>query len=222
MITINPGRGCMLEILVADDHEVTRQGVRGVLEAEPNWRVCGQASDGREAVELAARFAPDIAILDLTMPTLNGLDAARQILKVSPSTKVLIFADHDSEQLPREVLAAGAHGYVLKTEAANDLVHAVAALSTGAPYLGVRMARVGVDSTRARNGTRNQVAALTAREREITQLLAEGKSNERVATILGISIKTVETHRANIMQKLGLASIVELVHYAVRNQIVSP
>jgi DNA-binding NarL/FixJ family response regulator len=212
----------MLEILVADDHEVMRQGVRGLLEAEPNWRVCAQASDGREAVALATRVAPHVAILDLTMPELNGLEATRQILKVSPATKVLIFTVHDSEQLAREVLAAGAHGYVLKTDAATDLVSAVAALLTGTPYLSVRMSRARVDSTRARNGSPHQVAPLTAREREITQLLAEGKSNWCVAKILGISIKTVETHRGNIMHKLGLESIVELVHYAVRNQIVSP
>ncbi len=187
----------MLEILVADDHELMRQGVKGLLEAEPNWHVCAQASDGREAVALAASVAPDVAILDLTMPELNGLEATRQILKVSPPT-------------------------VLKTDAAKDLVSAVAALAAGSPYLSVRMSRARADSARSQGGSRARVLPLTTREREITQLLAEGKSNWCVAKILAISIKTVETHRGNIMHKLGLESIVELVHYAVRNQIVSP
>lgn len=212
----------MLEILVADDHELMRQGVKGLLEAEPNWRVCAQASNGREAVALAASVAPHVAILDLTMPELNGLEATRQILKVSPPTKVLIFTAHDSEQVAWEVLAAGAHGYVLKTDAAKDLVSAVAALAAGSPYLSVRMSRARSDSARSQSGSRARVLPLTTREREIAQLLAEGKSNWCVAKILAISIKTVETHRGNIMHKLGLESIVELVHYAVRNQIVSP
>jgi DNA-binding NarL/FixJ family response regulator len=212
----------MLEILVADDHELMRQGVKGLLEAEPNWRVCAQARDGREAVALAASVAPHVAILDLTMPELNGLEATRQILEVSPPTKVLIFTAHDSEQVASGVLAAGAHGYVLKTDAAKDLVSAVTALAAGSPYLSVRMSRARADSARSRSGSRARVLPLTTREREIMQLLAEGKSNWCVAKILAISIKTVETHRGNIMHKLGLESIVELVHYALRNQIVSP
>jgi DNA-binding NarL/FixJ family response regulator len=211
----------MLGILVADDHEVMRQGVRGLLESEQDWCVCAQASDGREAVALAERNAPDVAILDLNMPELNGLEATRQIAKVSPATKVLIFTVCDSEDLAREVFAAGAHGYVLKTDAASDLISAVGALARGTSYLSARMSRSRGDP-RPRPIPPSQVARLTPREREITQLLAEGKTNWCVATILGISTKTVETHRGNIMHKLGLESIVELVHYAVRNRLVAP
>jgi DNA-binding NarL/FixJ family response regulator len=212
----------VLRILVADDHEITRRGMRGLLEAGHDWTVCAEARNGREAVALAASNAPDVAILDLAMPELNGVEAARQILRVSTKTKVLIFTMQDAEQLANEVLAAGAHGYVLKSEAASELVAAVAAVSSGAPYLTPRMSRSRGDSKRSRGDARMPGARLTAREREIAQLLAEGKTNWCVAKILGISVKTVETHRANVMQKLGLDSIVELVHYAVRNQLVQP
>ncbi len=212
----------MVEILVADDHEVMRQGMKGLLEMEQEWHVCAQASDGREAVALAARVSPNVAVLDLSMPELNGLEATRQIMKVSPSTKVLIFTVHDSEHLAREVLESGAHGYVLKTDAATQLASAVKAVEAGSHYVSPRLSHARVDSSRTGSGSRAQRSTLTGREREITQLLAEGKSNWCAATILGISVKTVETHRAKIMHKLGLESIVELVHYAVRNQIVAP
>lgn len=212
----------MLQILVADDHEITRRGLRGLLETEREWAVCAEASNGRDAVSLAAAKAPDVAILDLTMPELNGIEATRQIRKVSPATKVLIFTVQDSESLARDVLSAGAQGFLLKTDAASDLLSAVIALSRGTSYLSARMSRARSEPARHQASPAVQVASLTAREREITQLLAEGKSNWCVAKILGISVKTVETHRGNIMHKLGLESVVELVHYAVRNQLVAP
>jgi DNA-binding NarL/FixJ family response regulator len=211
----------MLDILVAEDHEITRRGIRALLE-DRGWNVCAEATNGREAVALAASKAPHVAILDLSMPELNGIEATRQILKVSPATKVLIFTVQDSEDLAREVLSAGAQGYVLKTDAASDLVSAVIDILSGTPHLSARISPPRSDSARCRVAPPGEVPTLTAREREITQLLAEGKTNGRIARILGISIKTVETHRGNIMHKLGLESIVELVHYAVRNQLVEP
>jgi DNA-binding NarL/FixJ family response regulator len=211
----------MLQILLADDHDITRQGIRCLLEVEQDWKVCAEARNGRDAVALAASSAPDVAILDMTMPELNGVEATRQIARVSPRTKILIFTMHDSEQLARDALAAGAQGYVLKTDPARDLVDAVAALSGGARFLSGRVSKCRGEFTRTRGGSANPLRSLTPREREITQLLAEGKTNWCISKILGISINTVETHRANIMHKLGLESIVELVHYAIRNDLVA-
>ncbi len=210
----------MLQILLADDHDITRQGMRCLLEAEQDWKVCAEARSGREAVTLAASSTPDVAILDMTMPELNGVEATRQIAKVSPATKVLIFTMHESEQLARDAVAAGAQGYVLKSTPPKDLVDAVVALSRGARYLTGPVSNGRGDHARMRGGSATRARTLTPREREITQLLAEGKTNWCIAKILGISINTVETHRANIMHKLGLESIVELVHYAIRNDLV--
>ncbi len=211
----------MLQILLADDHDITRQGMRCLLEAEQDWKVCAEARSGRDAVALAASTAPDVAILDMTMPELNGVEATRQIAKVSPATRVLIFSMHESEQLTRDALAAGARGYVLKTDPARDLVDAVTVLSSGGRYVTGRASRRRGDPGRTRSGSLNPARGLTPREREITQLLAEGKTNWCISKILGISINTVETHRANIMHKLGMESIVELVHYAIRNDLVA-
>jgi len=210
----------VLQILLAEDHDVTRQGMRWVLEAEENWKVCGEASSGRDAVALAASSTPDVAILDMTMPELNGVEATRQIAKVSPATKVLIFTMHESEQLVRDALSAGAQGYVLKSEQSKVLVEAVTAVSRGTRYLSGRLSKSRGEPVWTRSGPPTPVRSLTPREREITQLLAEGKTNWCIAKILGISINTVETHRGNVMHKLGLESIVELVRYAIRNDLV--
>ena len=212
----------MLQILVADDHDIMRQGMRWLLEAEQEWRVCAEARTGREAVALAASSVPDVAILDLALPELNGVEATLRIAKVSPATRVLIFTMHESEQLARDALAAGAQGYVLKSSPAKDLVDAVGALSRGARYLTgpVSSCRRG-DHAWTRGISVARARALTSREAEVAQLLAEGKTTWRIAKILGISVHTVETHRGNIMHKLGLESIVELVHYAIRNDLVA-
>jgi DNA-binding NarL/FixJ family response regulator len=214
----------MLRLLVADDHDLLRRGLRGLLEEHDGWQVCAEARNGREAVELAAKLQPDIAVVDLSMPEMNGLEATRQILRDAPETEVLIFTMHETEQLVRDVVHAGARGYVLKSDAAAHLVTAVEALAHHRPYFSSRVSdtilagflRAGRDPEEG-SGT-----VLTAREREIVQLLAEGKSNKDVAATLVISIKTVETHRATIMRKLGINSIVELVHYAVRNKLIEP
>ena len=210
-----------LRILVADDHHVVRTGLRTLLETEKGWQVCAEAADGREAVKKAEELRPDVAVLDIGMPLLNGVEATRQIRKLSPKTEVLILTMHDSEMLIQEVLEAGARGYVLKDDADRNLIAAVDALRQHKPYLSSRVSEVfsktvlspGDDSTSDRR-------RLTAREREILQLLAEGKSNKEIAGFLGISVKTAETHRANIMLKLNFHSITELVRYAVRNKII--
>ena len=214
----------MIRILLADDHDLMRRGIRGLLESEPDFEVCGEAANGREAFVLATRLNPDVIVLDLGMPELNGLDALKQIHKDVPATEVLVFSMHDSEGLIREVFAAGARGYVLKSDAARYLVDAIRSLSQHKPFFTERISEAILTSLIASKGDagKQAVAAdpLTVREREILQLLAENKSNKEIAVSLGISVRTVETHRRSIMQKLDATSIVELVHYAIRNGIV--
>jgi DNA-binding NarL/FixJ family response regulator len=214
-------------ILVADDHEVVRRGLSALLQSQPDWEVCGEAGDGREAVEKAQKLRPDVVILDIGMPSLNGLEATRHILKNQPQIKILILTLHDSDQVVREVLNAGARGFLLKSDAARDLVAAVEALRRDKTYFTSKVAAMVLEGF-LKNGTNATAAAppppgrsrLTPREREIVQLLAEGKSTKEVAVALGLSVKTAETHRSNIMRKLELHSVSDLVLYAVRNNIV--
>lgn len=213
-------------VLLVDDHAVVRRGLRALLEAESGYEVCGEASTGREGVEKAKQLKPDVVILDISMPELNGLDATRQILKEAPRTEVLILTMHHSEEAAREVLQAGARGYVLKSDADTDLVAAVNALRQHKPFLTSRVAKFVLESYvhgGPQSGNHDLSSdSLTPREREIVQLLAEGKSNKQVAVALEISTRTVETHRANIMRKLGLQSLSDLVRYAIRNRLVEP
>ncbi len=212
----------MMRILLADDHDVVRQGLRKMLEAHQGWEVCAEATNGREAVKLAVELKPEVAVLDLSMPEMNGLEATRQIKKEQPGTEVLIFTMHETEQLIRDVLAAGARGYVLKSDGGRQLVEAVEALSRHKPFFTARASEALLQNfLKSMSGTGKE-SVLTNREREIVQLLAEGKGNKEAAAALCISVKTVETHRATIMRKLGINSIVELVHYAIRNQMVEP
>lgn len=215
-----------LRIIIADDHGLVRQGVKAVIESQRSWELCGEADNGRTAVELVRKLKPDLAVLDITMPELNGLDATRQIKLDSPKTKVLILTMHDSEALADEVLLAGARGYLLKSDAAELLPKAIETLVTGKNFLTPRIAGPG-------NGTRKAAASgpteesfprfrLTPRERQIVQLLAEGKTNKEVAFVLEISLDTVETHRKNILNKLRLRSTADLVRYAIRNQLIQP
>ncbi len=217
-----------LRILLADDHDVVRHGVRALLQDQLGWEVCAEASTGRQAVDMALKLKPQIAVIDLSMPDLNGLEATRQIRKALPHTEVLIFTMHDSEQLVRDVLSAGARGYVLKSDASRHLVSAVQALAEHKHYFSSQVSETVLAGYLRAMAERPEETAgpvsgpLTAREREIVQLLAEGKSNKEVGVALGISVKTVETHRASVMRKLGINSVVELVHYAIRNKLVSP
>jgi DNA-binding NarL/FixJ family response regulator len=211
-------------ILVADDHEIVRHGLCALLRNQPDWEVCAEASDGRDAVAKVQTLKPDAVILDIAMPNLNGLEATRQILKINPQIKVLILTLHDSDQVVQEVLAAGARGFMSKADAARDLVAAMDALRQGKTFFTPKVAAMVLDGYLGRDsrpaaevppGTR-----LTPREREIVQLLAEGKSSKEVAVALGLSVKTAETHRSNIMRKLELHSVSDLVLYAIRNNIV--
>ena len=215
-----------VSILIADDHDVVRRGLKSLLQTRPGWEVCSEASDGREAVELAKKFKPQVVVLDVTMPGLGGLEATRQILGVLPRTEILILTMHESEELVGEVLEAGARGYVLKTDTGRDLLRAVEAVSEHKPFFTTKIAEMVLQGYLERKrqpvAARSQPGSLTAREREVIHLLAEGRSNKQVATILGIATKTAEAHRINIMRKLNLHSIAEVVRYAVRNQLLSP
>jgi DNA-binding NarL/FixJ family response regulator len=204
-----------------------RRGLK-VLFAQKGWSVCAEASTGREAVTMAETLRPDIAILDISMPELNGVEAARRILRASPNTEVLILSVHYSDQLLREILDAGVRGYIVKSDSDRDLVIAVEALSNHKPFFTPRATELIMSNFNQKGGGslwapperfREQ---LTSREREIVQLLSEGKSSKEVATMLNISVKTAETHRANVMRKLKIHSVSELVRYAVRNHIVEP
>ncbi len=213
-----------LRILVADDHEIVRRGLVSLIKTHPNWEVCAEAENGRLAVEKANQLKPDIAILDIGMPLLNGLEATRQIVREHPAARVLILTITDTDQAVQAVLNAGARGFLLKSDAARDLVMAVEALEQNKTFFTARVADLVLsgflDKTpRSANNTPG-LPALTSREREVVQLLAEGKSTKEVACHLNLSVKTAETHRSNIMRKLGLHSVSELVLYAVRNQIV--
>lgn len=209
-------------VLIADDHEIVRAGVRNLIESG-GYSCCGEAPDGREAVKMAERLQPDVAILDVTMPELNGIEASKQVLKLCPETKVLVFSVHDAEQVVVEIFRSGAHGYVLKSDAGRQLLDAVNCVLGGRHYFSSQISEVIFDSMRVGglpHTLLKQEDKPTTREREIIQLLAEGSSNKEVADKLGISVKTVETHRAAIMRKLGLHSIGELVRYAVRNHMI--
>ncbi len=224
--TIHTAGAPMLRILIADDHEMIRRGLRDILEEHDGWEVCAEASNGRQAVELAQKSCPHVAVLDLAMPELNGLEATRHIKKALPNTEVLIFTMHEMEEQMRDVLSAGARGYLLKADAARHIVAAVEALAEHKPYFTWKVSKTMLDTYLAHRHASHEAAPvfnqLTPREREIIQLLAEGRSNKAVSALLGISVKTVETHRAAVMKKLGISSIAELVRYAIRNSVIQP
>jgi len=213
-----------LRLLLADDHEIVRKGLRALLEAQPGWEVTAEAADGRDALDKAHSLKPDVAILDISMPLLNGLEAARQIVKNGPPTKVLILTMHDSDPLVQQVLEAGVRGFLLKSDAARDLVAAVDALRRNKTFFTPKGAKLVLEGYLGKNPREASPDGgcfrLTGRQREIVQLLAEGKSSKEVASALGLSVKTAETHRANIMRRLDCHSVTALVRYAIRNHII--
>jgi DNA-binding NarL/FixJ family response regulator len=212
-------------ILVADDHELVRRGIRGLLRAPHGWKVVGEAANGREAIEKANKLKPDVAIVDLTMPDLDGLQATRKIREESPATKVVVLTMHESDQMVRRVLDAGALGYVLKSDLATHLVKAVKDVSRGKLFLTPKVSDIVLKcflkTGNQPDAAEQSQARPTPREVEIIRLVAKGKANKEIAAQLGITVRTVETHRAKIMNKLGLHSVAELIHYAIRNKIVS-
>jgi DNA-binding NarL/FixJ family response regulator len=213
-----------LRVLIADDHDIVREGLRTILQSQKNWVVCDEAVNGREAVEKAIRHRPNVVVLDFSMPELNGVETTRQIHKALPRTEILILTMHDSEELARELLAAGARGFLVKTNAKRHLIPAVQALAEHKPFFaseGLSLLLNAYLRPRSRM-TRSSVppTRLTPREREIVQLIAEGATSKGIAAKLGVSVKTVNAHRANVMGKLDLHSVSELVLYAVRNHIV--
>jgi DNA-binding NarL/FixJ family response regulator len=215
----------MVRILLADDHDIVRRGLKALLQERVGWEISGEAISGREAVELARELQPDIAIVDLMMPELNGLETTRQIRKVSERTQVLIFTMHHTEALVHDVLEAGARGYLLKMDAEREIVAAVETILRRQPFFSSRISETVLEGfLRAARGGGGEASApgLTPREREVIQLLAEGHRNKKIAQKLGISVKTVETHRTTLMRKIGVKSIVELVRYAVRNHLTEP
>jgi DNA-binding NarL/FixJ family response regulator len=215
-----------LQILIADDHELVRRGLRALLEAQADWQVVAEAQDGQEAVDQVVSLKPDVAILDIGMPRLNGLEALRRIAKMAPETKVLVLTMHESDELIRAALDAGACGFVTKSGATTELVFAIEALRKNKTYFTSKVEQMMLDSFLYGPGGRAKGAVvrprLTLRQREILQLLAEGKTSKEVASQLEISVKTAETHRANIMKKLNCHSVSELVRYAIRNNIIQP
>ena len=212
---------CEARILIADDHDIVRKGLRALVQEEPSWQVVADVQDGRSAVAKTQELKPDIAILDIAMPSLNGLDATKQIVKVNPDTKVLILTMHDSELLIQNVLNAGARGYLMKTDAGRDLVVAIRALLLGQTYFTQRVAQIVLDTFTGKKTTTTEgdIQSLTAKEREVVQLLAEGKSSKEAADVLNVSTKTLETHRSNVMRKLGCHSVTDVVRYAIRNHL---
>jgi DNA-binding NarL/FixJ family response regulator len=213
-----------VRLLLADDHEIVRKGLRALLEAEPGWEVVAEAVDGRDAIEKTKQMKPDVAILDIGMPSLNGLEAARQIVTSGLQTKVLILTVHDADPVIKQVLEAGARGYLLKSDAARDLVTAVDALRRNKTFFTPKVAQMVLEGYLGKDtkdaSAEGDCLRLTGRQREIVQLLAEGKSSKEIACALGLSVKTAETHRANIMRRLDCHSVTALVRYAIRNHII--
>ena len=212
-----------VRILLADDHTMVRQGLRKVLEERSDWEVVAEANNGREAVRLAEQHHPDVAIVDVAMPLLNGIETTRQITKRAPATRVLVLSMHSDEAYVTQILQAGATGYLLKDSADVDLMQAVGAVSVGKSFFSPAIARVMLDDyvrQLADKGITDRYESLSAREREIFQLIAEGKTNKEIAALLSVSPSTVDTHRGHIMEKLDLHSAAEIVLYAVRRGVI--
>ena len=213
-----------IRILLADDHGVVRKGLRYLLQKSPDMQVVGEAADGREAVAMALELNPDVVVMDVAMPHLNGVDATGQIVRNNPKIRVIILSMYSDETYLTRALTAGAKGYLLKDSAENDLLPAVQSVSQGRPFFSPAIAQALLEDylrQLQQRGLQDSYDLLTDREKEVLQLLAEGKSNKEVASLLYLSMYTVETHRANLMQKLNLHNTAEIVLYAVRKKIIS-
>ncbi|HUA98719.1 MAG TPA: response regulator transcription factor [Terracidiphilus sp.] len=208
-----------IQVLLADDHPIVRDGLRAILESE-GFKVAGEASNGREAVELSKKIRPDVAVLDLAMPLLNGIDAARELARISPNTKTILLTMHTERQFILEGLRAGTRGFVMKSHSAQELVHAIREIARGGTYFSPEVARAAVEAYRS-NGDMPE-DPLTPRERQVLQLVAESKTTKEIAALLEISVKTVETYRSRIMEKLGIHETAGIVRYAIRHGVVQP
>jgi len=215
-----------LRILIADDHDVVRKGLHTVLASHKGWEVCAEAANGLDAVKAALHQKPDVVVMDINMPGMSGLEATKEILASLPRTQILILSAYESENLIRQMLISGARGYVLKSDVSDDLLRAVEALCEGRIYFTSSVSGYVLNESRRGAALSEpgavEIPSLTARERQILQLLAEGKGNKEIATVLEISVRTVETHRGNLMGKLNTHSLSDLVRYAVQNEIVRP
>src|SRR5579872_1496235 len=207
-----------IRILLADDHAVVRQGFKMILGAQPDMEIVGEAGNGREAVELADSLKPDIVVMDVAMPELNGIEATRRLSASAPDARVVALSMHKDNVYVREILRAGARGYLLKDSVAGDLVAAVRAVATGEGYISPAVSNAVLDDYRKH--VTNPIDLLSSREREVLQILAEGKTNKEIAGVLNLSVYTVDAHRGRIMEKLNVHSINELVRFAVRNGLI--
>jgi DNA-binding NarL/FixJ family response regulator len=211
----------MLRILIADDHEIVRHGVRDIIQSQPGWEVCGEAGDGQTAVEIAEREKPNVAVLDVSLPILNGVAVTRRLHQVSPATSVLLFTMHDDDETVSSALAAGARGYLLKSDSDAHLIAAIEAVSTNRPYFSELVTEMVLDAA-INNRKGSRLESFTMRELEVAQLIAEGNSNKVIARRLDISVKTVESHRAAAMRKAGVRSAAQFVRFAVKHNLIRP
>jgi DNA-binding NarL/FixJ family response regulator len=211
----------MLRILIADDHEIVRKGIRDIVESHPGWEQCGEAADGQEALELAIREKPDIAVLDVSLPKLNGVALARRLRKDCPNTRVLLFTMHDDDETVRSALAAGARGYVLKSDSGSNLEAAISALQANRLYFSWPVSELMLDAA-MNERKRSRLETFTIRELEVAQLIAEGNGNKQIARLLNISIKTVESHRAACLRKAGVRTAAEFVRFAIKHNLIQP
>ncbi len=211
----------MLRIVIADDHEIVRKGVRDVIEGHPGWHVCGEAADGQKALDLIEREKPDIAVVDVALPLLNGVALTRRLRKDCPGTKVLLFTMHDDDETVSSGLAAGARGYVLKSDSESHLEAAISALGANRPYFSAPISELLLDAA-LNERKRSRLESFTTRELEVAQLIAEGNNNKQIARLLDISIKTVESHRAAAMRKAGVRTAAEFVRFAIKHNLIQP
>ena len=210
----------MIRVLIADDHEIVRRGVRDVIESHPGWEVCGEASTGPEVLEIALQEHPNVAVLDVSLPGLNGIAVTRQLRQASPGTEVLLFTMHDDDETISGGLAAGARAYLLKTEGHDQLIAAISALGAHRPYFSPVVSELLLEAA-VHDRKKSRLESFTVRELEVAQLIAEGESNKRIARRLNISIKTVESHRAAAMRKAGVRTAAEFVRFAIKHNLIA-